>query len=57
LCSIFILFFCFQLLEEEDTFPDDFIISIEAMLAALHENTEKLFSESLSKLNKVEAMQ
>ena len=45
----------FQLLEEEDTFPDDFIASIEAMLAALDENTEMLFSESLSELNKLEA--
>jgi hypothetical protein len=45
----------FQLLEEEDTFPDDFIVSIEAMLVALDENTEMLFSESLSKLNKLEA--
>jgi glucose-6-phosphate isomerase len=45
----------FQLLEEEDTFPDDFIVSIEAMLAALDENTEMLFSESLSELNKLEA--
>jgi hypothetical protein len=43
------------MLEEEFTVPDEIVASLEGMLAGLRKRTDELFSESLAKLNELQA--